>query len=137
MELEVGQFVRTKKGSIAKILGIDWLFDGDGNELSNIEAIYFDNVIDKVDKDIYTGCAYLLKDCKSSFNIRDLIEEGDYVNGNYVIQISKEFNCLFIETTYYDELQGEDKHNFIKEKDIKFIVTKEQFESMEYKIGGE
>ena len=58
---------------------------------------------------------------KSSPNIIDLIEEGDYVNGFYVI--NKPFNQR-IHTEFDD---------FIEE-DIESIVTKEQFEKNEYKI---
>lgn len=72
---------------------------------------------------------------KASYNIIDTLEVGDYVNGEYIIQISKTFGLLFIETTYYDEVSGEEKHKFIRKEDIKSIVTKEQFESMSYRIG--
>ena len=64
---------------------------------------------------------------KSSPNIIDLIEVGDYVNGNKVDYVSKNGNYV----VFYD---GDgDIETF--EDDIKSIVTKEQFESMEYKIG--
>ena len=60
-----------------------------------------------------------------SSNIIDLVQVGDYVNGEKVLSIdtddckdyninNKGWNCF----------------------EIKSIVTKEQFESMEYKIGG-
>ena len=61
----------------------------------------------------------------ASHNIIDLIEVGDYVNGERVTQITNEY----IEVCY-----GRDSDEFIKEKDIKSIVTKEQFESMSYKV---
>ena len=50
---------------------------------------------------------------------------GDYVNGERVINIIKK----------YKYLEVSDEEIIIDEKDIKSIVTKEQFESMEYKIG--
>lgn len=65
-----------------------------------------------------------------SYNIIDLIEVGDYVNGKQVIE------------TYYksDEkwhLEIVDSrlltHDELKHVNIQSIVTKEQFESMEYK----
>lgn len=65
---------------------------------------------------------------KSSPNIIDLIEVGDYVNGMQVTRI-----C-------FDE-DGERILNLsncileLMNDDIKSIVTKEQFESMEYKVG--
>lgn len=59
---------------------------------------------------------------KSSPNIIDLIEENDYVNGHLVI---KRHNDLMLEDTF----------DLVEDEDIKSIVTKEQFESMEYRIG--
>ena len=62
---------------------------------------------------------------KHSDNIIDLIEVGDYVNGNEIYKISFDSLGLILETTTYFKL---------REKDIKSIVTKEQFESMSYKV---
>ena len=59
------------------------------------------------------------------------------MNGEFIIQISKTFGYLFIDKLYYDEKSGEEKHEFIKEEDIKSIVTKEQFKEIEYKINKE
>lgn len=80
---------------------------------------------------------------KFSHNIIDLIEVGDYVNGYKITSIydddSKvnEYNlkhqkCLG--KNIYDEDYQE---YLIYAEDIKSIVTKEQFESMEYKLGGD
>lgn len=66
---------------------------------------------------------------KSSPNIIDLIEVGDYVNGIYVNIIEKEQKRVGY-ASYY----GDEDIVFCNE-DIKSIVTKEQFESMEYKVG--
>ena len=81
------------------------------------------------DKEVYEEINYLtaseLKKYKSSPNIIDLIEVGDYVNGLRVNEISK--HTIFLD----------DMRDFSKE-DINYvetIVTKEQFESMEYIIG--
>lgn len=59
---------------------------------------------------------------KASDKLIDLIEVGDYVNGYLVTFINKitssvEVNCEWIYST----------------KDINSVVTKEQFEKMEYK----
>ena len=64
---------------------------------------------------------------KASNNIIDLIEVGDYVNGLLVID------------KYYDYANKEwrlnDRDGLICiENNIKSIVTKEQFESMSYKV---
>ena len=63
---------------------------------------------------------------KSSPNIIDLIEVGDYVNGSYVegfIEKNKFQNKLIITET-----------GMIDNNDIKSIVTKEQFKNMEYEV---
>lgn len=70
------------------------------------------------------------QNCKiSSPNIIGLIEVGDYVNGHLVLNVL-DFNdntrILSLEKIYDSN---------IVEEDIKSIVTKEQFESMKYKVG--
>lgn len=118
-EIEIGEYVRTEKGKIYTVKSITKFPDGDIHIYVNEEIMFFRPI----------------EIVKHSKNIIDLVEEGDYVNGDYVVQISKELNCVFIETTYYDELTGEEKHNFIKSEDIKSIVTHEQFKNIEYKVG--
>lgn len=65
---------------------------------------------------------------KASHNIIDLIEVGDYVNGYYVEDVLKTFVNVAVGSNYFQSPT-------IYEKDIKSIVTKEQFESMSYRIG--
>ena len=62
---------------------------------------------------------------KCSPNIIDLIEVGDYVNG------------LKVDKKYKDRVVINTRDEIIVwfEYQIKTIVTKEQFESMEYKVG--
>lgn len=113
MELEVGIYVRTKWGYICKIININ-----DFREPSmkyGVEASYLKDIMFIGDDDIL----------KASHNIIDLIEEGDYVNGCRVHKIS---NCITI------ILDNEENISWVNPSDIKSIVTKEQFESMKYKI---
>lgn len=60
---------------------------------------------------------------KKSNNIIDILEVGDYVNGE---KVTDKFDYLLVfgNADYYKD-----------ENEIKSIVTKEAFESMEYKIG--
>ena len=120
MNIEVGEYVRTKDGYIAKITEID-------------HHIWFDSIINKI-----SGISrYSLSEeefsnlvIKHSKNIIDLIEVSDYVNGKEVImdlQKSKEWY--------------KSKDDFItckdytfEEKEIKSVVTKEQFEGVKYEI---
>lgn len=75
---------------------------------------------------------------KSSPNIIDLIEVGDYVNGSKIIELATNIDgkILYLETdiTEFDNVYACGNIN-IYEKDIKSIVTKEQFSQMEYRIG--
>ena len=72
-----------------------------------------------------------------SYNITDLIEVGDYVNGTKVTMIAgtrydeKDLHCY----CDYCENKETGKWIMIPAKDIKSIITREQIESMEYKIG--
>lgn len=65
---------------------------------------------------------------KASFNLIDLIEVGDYVNGNPVCQIKKdEHNRIWIYT------DSNYKYGYLEE-DIVDVVTKEQFDVMKYVV---
>ena len=57
-------------------------------------------------------------------NLIDLIEVGDYVNGKEVTYVYP--NLIKVDSTDIWEIHS---------RDIKSIVTKEQFESMEYRLG--
>lgn len=146
MKLEVGMYVRTDKGFIAKIKEFEYhytkgnrLVDGcgvkevienylllDGNQCRFIENIDYsippcypsDEELDKIKRHIV----------KTSHNIIDLIEVGDYVNGYYVEDVLKTFVNVAVGSNYFQSPT-------IYEKDIKSIVTKKQFEDMEYRIG--
>ena len=62
----------------------------------------------------------------ASYNIMDLIEVGDYVNTHKVID--KDLDFIYVYNSYANRLI------FGKDDVIKSIVTKEQFESMQYKV---
>lgn len=110
--MKVGDYVRTKKG-IAKIEGQNddvrfaypcaWITDTYLEINDDTEYVYDEDII------------------KSSPNIIDLIEVGDYVNGCPVLH--KENNELVCGLLLR-----------YKEENIQNVVTKEQFESMEYKV---
>lgn len=121
--INVGDYVRTKSG-ISKIKNIidnnDYIFYKTDNELGNCTYSsdgvgYFFNKKDK-DKIIY----------KSSTKPIDLIKVGDYVNGNRVL-IIENGEILFG--------SGFGVMMVLKNEDIKTIVTKEQFESIQYEVG--
>lgn len=127
MKLEVGMYIRTNEGYIAKLIGFTQTFNQDGEY---DVAYIFDKNIDYYNTDI--TWYYLEKIMKkASHNIIDLIEVGDYVNGYkvyYCYCADEDMTGLFIDT--------ETKRVWLdKSSQIKTIVTKEQFESMSYKVG--
>ena len=88
----------------------------------NIEKICaIENVHIYTDEDYLSWYPNYNAISKASHNIIDLIEVGDYVNG--------------YEVTSKDQFLGFGNHDwYIADYEIKSIVTKEQFESMEYKV---
>ena len=127
--MKVGEYVRNKYG-IAKVIdiennnGIDILvFDKPICFLVNKETgkIKDDRLLNRLA--IIDGVD--LSKIKSSPNIIDLIEVGDYVNGVKITKIKE--GKPFVE-------DYNDPHFSYYFDDIYSIVTKEQFESMEYKV---
>lgn len=104
-EIEVGEYVRTTNGEIgkARVIIQDMIF-------INTNQYYY------LESDIK----------KRSKNIKELIEDGDYLNGYLVRKINGEL-CNF-------DL-NEERWIQIKNIDIiESLVTHEQFEEIEYKI---
>ena len=125
--MKVGDYVRTKTG-IHKIFRINekadiWKYHCDKKPTGEWDSSYEYIKVRKEDV------------IKSSPNIIDLIEIGDYVNGYLVKDIDYAFDDVVMNkkdariVPYIDC----NKDKYID--DIKSIVTKEQFESMEYRIG--
>lgn len=115
LELKENMYVRTKDGIIDKVI-----IDYNGHCASPIcECKHISCAKNYYDED---------KIVKASHNIIDLIEVGDYVNGNLVSFVGADSIEVF---WYKDEKQWLDK------EDIKSIVTKEQFEQMAYKVVSE
>ena len=111
-KLEPNMYVRTKWGYICKIININ-----DFREPSmkyGVEASYLKDIMFIGDDDIL----------KASHNIIDLIEVGDYVNGELV---------TFIQSS--NEVISTDKHIRITNEDIKSVITHEQMEQMAYRVG--
>ena len=125
MKLEVGMYVRTKNGIIDRVI-ID--YKGKCNSpncnCKHVSCQY--NYYDEVDI------------INASHNIIDLIEVGDYVNGSKVIDISiigkdKE-KWVWVEQMEDSNNKYGDDYVGYNNDQIKSIVTKEQFESMEYRL---
>ena len=126
MKLEVGQFVRLKSGYICKIINVNDFREP--NMKYGVEANYLKDVMFIGDEDIL----------KASYNIIDILEENDYVNGSKVIDISiigkdKEKWVWVEQMEDTDNKYGDDYVGYNNEQ-IKSIVTKEQMEQMAYKV---
>lgn len=125
MKLEVGQFVRFKdKRNITYIRKIREI-----PQDNRYASIYLDKEAN------YSKGLSLKNIIKASYNIIDILEVGDYVNGMEVTRISgtrydkNDLHC-------YCEHNGNENWQqvMIPVKNIKSIVTKEQFEEMSYKV---
>ena len=124
--MKVGDYVRTKQG-IEKIKVVEENFIGDEN------CIFYatDN---KEWNGAYNGKYNGFTNrnrtiIKSSTNIIDLIEVGDYVNGHKVLDIAQAPKKVL----YLNDISQ--KGALLPRENIKSIVTKEQFSQMEYRIG--
>ncbi len=163
MKLEVGMYIRTDKGFIAKVKEfkhhytkgtrlvddysvkevVENYLSLDGNQCRLIESIDYsippcypsDEELDEIKSHIL----------KASYNIIDILEEGDYVNGIEIIKIYEKgdsftgnHNYIFKEKTIEvcnDNYETIPHEALFINNEIETIVTKEQFEQMVYKVG--
>ena len=113
-EIKEGEYVRTNNKGIKRIDRID------NNKTVN-KYLYFTGIED------FEGKEYKIikttEIVKHSKQLIDLIEEGDYVNGELI-------------TDKWDTRISSIRSNF-SEEDIKTIITKESYMANCYKVGGE
>lgn len=107
MHIEVGEYVRTEIGTIGKVVRINEIYFTIENNRGEIDVLYEGNQ-------------------KHSKNIIDLIEVGDYVNGKEIHEIDENRKRLYS----YEK----DDYNIILNREIQRVVTKEQFNNMEYRV---
>lgn len=123
--MKVGDYVRTRYG-IKQIYEID----------NNKTVWKYKFKLKKQDGDgcIDLGCFSDSDVIKSSPRIIELIQVEDYVNGYKVSFVDEEPVMGKFVQCDYEVSFGTTNHYRFYEADIKSIVTKEQFESMEYKV---
>ncbi len=113
-EIKEGEYVRTNNKGIKRIDRID------NNKTVN-KYLYFTGIED------FEGKEYKIikttEIVKHSKQLIDLIEVGDYVNGELI-------------TDKWDTRISSIRSNF-SEEDIKTIITKESYMANCYKVGGE
>jgi hypothetical protein len=123
--IEVNEYVRTNKGNIGKVVEIRLGFNKDTQLYQNVYML---------DNGLWTILEYIVKHSKQ---LIDLIGCGDIVNRHFIIdkyedvdEYGNDFWCLIIED---DSLLNRS----IREENIQTILTKEQYLTNCYKVGGE
>ena len=126
-KLEIGMYIRTKDGKIAKFIKYD---EEDKEELVT---------------DYYEYSTIWIKDvAKASHNIIDLIEEHDILllfdkeyGENYKAEVVLDGSNFKVVVNYEQCVLLNLEYELITEEHIKLlsIVTKEQFEQITYKMG--
>ena len=117
LELRENMYIRTKDGIIAKV---DYIDDDTIFFNKELYKTYSDS-IDFLEKD------NLKRIVKASYNIIDMLEIGDYVNGRKVVDIFYDandnvMNICVLGSIVYDN------------NEIKSVITHEQMEQMAYKV---
>ena len=133
-EIEIGEYFRNRYG-IAQVVDIE--------EKDEIKILVFNrNIVFFVDsktgktKDdkLYNKLALLdninLNKVKHSKDIIDLIEVGDYVNGNKVIDIAQ----TPVKAVYTEDREQRLALIPIVNEQIEIVVTKEQIKQIEFRI---
>lgn len=132
MKLEVGMYIRTKDGIIDKVI-----IDYNGHCASpNCECKHISCAKNYYDED---------KIVKASYNIIDILEKGDYVNGVEITEIYEKGdsfrgnrNYIFKEKIIEvanDNYETIPVEALFTNNGIETIVTHEQMEQMAYKVG--
>ena len=126
-EIKIGEYIRTKKGKITKITTINNVkYTSWGAKARNKRELIGT-------KRLLINGRYEIEDItKHSFNIIDLIEVGDYVNGEKVIYIDNLTGSLRQYNVAGENIEEVCGH---WQEDIKSIVTHERFKNIEYIIG--
>ena len=123
MELKVGMYVRLVN-DVEDIVVI--------NKIANV---FETTILTENNGSIYQGEYTKENVVKASYNIIDILEVGDYVNRYPVTAILSSNNKVYeIQVKRPNNRTGVCIERIRKNEDIKSIVTKEQFENMEYKI---
>ena len=131
MKLEVGKFVRNKDGTIGKIIAIDLAKPRQEKYPNHPSKRWWR---DKILISCYKGWITTQNIIKASYDIINILEEGDYVNGQEVYY-DEELDFLYVQSFDADgEFYQENiaKQSFID--NIKSVITHEQMEQMAYKV---
>ena len=120
-KIQLGEYIRMKDGFIGKVKIIE-------TELDETYRIYKRYVFDKNVEIININESDIEK---HSFNIIDLIEEGD------ILKLKEKNTIIWLGIEKEDaQLNHKEIMHSIKNKEVELlsIVTKEQFKSVEYEV---
>ena len=109
LDLRENMYIRTNYGRIDKIFNIKDDYVIGVSPIDNFYVYYIDSIV------------------KASYNIIDLIEKNDYINGSWVNKI---VDGKPIHEDYNDPFYSFGWEN----DDIKTVITHEQMEQMAYKV---
>ena len=123
MKLEVGMYVRLEN-DIEDIVVI--------NKIANV---FETTILTENDGSIYQGEYTKENVVKASYDIVDLIEVGDYVNGKKIVDVGCLINGPRKGTKVIDYYITPSAVSYLENEDIKSVITHEQIEQMAYKMG--
>lgn len=128
MELKEGMYVRTKYNDFCNMVAIRKIDEIDDDGSFWIDDYIIDTFGDEQDKLHEEDIEFTSED------IVNVIKPGDYVNGYLVTTVSKDAYGETIVFVGQRLIEEAGYYRSYYSKDIKTIVTKEQFENMAYKI---
>ena len=117
MKLEVGMYARLENDVEDTVI------------INKIANVFETSILTENDGSIYQGVYTKENVIKASYNIIDILEIGDYVNGYKITDI----DCYEYEKELFFDT-NQIISTFVNEE-IKTIVTHEQMEQMAYKVG--
>lgn len=128
MKLEVGMYVRTKYNDFCNMVAIRKMDEIDDDGSFWIDDYIIDTYGDEQNKLHEEDVEFASED------IVNVIKPGDYVNGYLVTTVSKDAYGETIVFVGQRLIEEAGYYRSYYSKDIKTIVTKEQFESMAYEV---
>jgi len=123
MKLEVGMYVRLQN-DVEDIVVI--------NKIANV---FETTILTENDGSNYQGEYTKENVVKASYNIIDILEVGDYVNGKKIVDVGCLINGPRKGTKVIDYYITPSAVSYLENEDIKSVITHEQIEQMEYRIG--
>lgn len=122
-DIKLEEYVRTKRGFIGKVIGRHGGY-----------GLHYELDVNKeIQENLMNGIVREDNITKHSFNIIDLIEVGDYVNGYRILNMTDISNSDKTVFTIYKS-DFKDICRIWGEEDIETILTHEQFEANAYKV---